>query len=136
MTGPRIVPVQPVVLGADGKPLVKTTVNHADPNAMQLYNATNEQKQMMAGRMLRDGASLEQIATEFAVQVGQLGVTRANLENWARRGLVMLEAAIARGEEPAESVQTVYREQWDVADEAMVDAAGVHDVTEDYLRGE
>jgi len=56
---------------------------------------------MMAGRMLRDGWSLKKIRAELSVAHY---VSDAVLERACVNGLTMLEAAIARGEEPAESV--------------------------------
>lgn len=135
MTAPRIIPVQSPILGSDGLPLVSVATDRSDLNARQVITQTVPQLLLAAGRMLRDGKSLGQIRVELHADA-TLGVTDRVLENFARKGLAYLEAEIAAGREPAESISTEMREQWDVKDEAMVDSTGLNDVTPEYLRGE
>ncbi len=119
--------VETPILGADGKPLVKVTTDLAAINEARTYlNLTGTDLILAAGRMLRDGKSIGYIRNELTAGAGaSLGVSLQATENFARRGLAALEARIAAGLEPEESVHTEMREQWDLADEMAVTTAGI-----------
>lgn len=89
--------------------------------------------------MLRDGKSLKQIRTELnLIDKGEYAVPLSYVENAAKLGLQMLDADIAAGLEPEETISTEWVEQADLAAEALVDSdmidpTGVNNVDAGYL---
>lgn len=131
-----IVQIAKPLVGLDGRPLVPVKTDLSDLDAQQ--QQTLGAMLLVAGRMLRDGKSIGQIRVALHGESG-LGVTDKVMENFARRGLAILEERIAAGIEPAETVHTEMVDQLDVEFDAnidadMIDPTGVNNVDRGYLQ--